>query len=214
MVGGAVLRCVSSSGGQRNGLHLRWAFGRLCSPASAERTSAKVSCATTTTHAPMTTATTWTGVVTSRPRCVTTRTSAPRTGAIPRKDAPSHRSRIGETATRTLVRRPGCVRPALAWLCRRMPAPTPRTSQSSAIPALPTRLKRALATRSAIQRATAPCLVENTGVSADCASCYGAVVICIFDNCLHVCAPVTELASMRRLPGRVRVRHAADRLQR
>jgi hypothetical protein len=38
--------------------------------------------------------------------------------------------------------------------------------------------------------ATAPCLVENTGVSADCASCYGAVVMCIFDQCVHVCAPV------------------------
>jgi hypothetical protein len=37
--------------------------------------------------------------------------------------------------------------------------------------------------------ATAPCLVENTSVSADCASCYGAVVICIFENCVHVCAP-------------------------
>jgi hypothetical protein len=40
--------------------------------------------------------------------------------------------------------------------------------------------------------ATAPCLVENTGVSADCASCYGAAVICIFDHCLHVCAPVQD----------------------
>jgi hypothetical protein len=37
--------------------------------------------------------------------------------------------------------------------------------------------------------ATAPCLVENTGVSADCASCYGALVNCIFENCVHVCGP-------------------------
>jgi len=36
--------------------------------------------------------------------------------------------------------------------------------------------------------ATAPCLVENTGVSADCASCYGAAVVCIFENCVYACA--------------------------
>jgi hypothetical protein len=29
----------------------------------------------------------------------------------------------------------------------------------------------------------ARCLVENTGVSADCASCYGATIRCIFVNC-------------------------------
>ena len=33
----------------------------------------------------------------------------------------------------------------------------------------------------------APCLVENTGVSADCASCYGEAVRCIVENCFHVC---------------------------
>ena len=31
---------------------------------------------------------------------------------------------------------------------------------------------------------TAACLVEDTGVSADCASCYGAVSGCIAANCL------------------------------
>ena len=38
----------------------------------------------------------------------------------------------------------------------------------------------------------APCLVENTGVSPDCASCYGTAVRCIVENCLHVCAPTPE----------------------
>jgi len=33
----------------------------------------------------------------------------------------------------------------------------------------------------------APCLVENTGASADCASCYGTAVRCIGENCFHVC---------------------------
>jgi len=33
----------------------------------------------------------------------------------------------------------------------------------------------------------APCLVENTGASADCASCYGTAVRGIGENCFHVC---------------------------
>jgi len=33
----------------------------------------------------------------------------------------------------------------------------------------------------------APCLVENTGVSADCASCYGTAARCIVENCFQVC---------------------------
>jgi hypothetical protein len=38
----------------------------------------------------------------------------------------------------------------------------------------------------------APCLVENTGVSAYCASCYGAAIHCIFQSCLPVCAPASD----------------------
>ena len=40
--------------------------------------------------------------------------------------------------------------------------------------------------------ATAPCLVENTGVSADCASCYGPAVRCIVNSCSHVCGPTPD----------------------
>jgi hypothetical protein len=41
-------------------------------------------------------------------------------------------------------------------------------------------------------RLVGPCLVEDTGVSAECASCYGAVVRCIVEHCFHVCAPVQD----------------------
>ncbi|MBW2585937.1 MAG: hypothetical protein JRD92_03205 [Deltaproteobacteria bacterium] len=34
---------------------------------------------------------------------------------------------------------------------------------------------------------TALCLIDNTAVSADCASCYGAAVRCIFVNCFAAC---------------------------
>ena len=40
--------------------------------------------------------------------------------------------------------------------------------------------------------ATAPCLVENTGVSSDCASCYGPAVRCIVNSCSHVCGPTPD----------------------
>jgi hypothetical protein len=36
--------------------------------------------------------------------------------------------------------------------------------------------------------ATAQCLVDDTGVSAECASCYGAVTGCILVNCIGECA--------------------------
>lgn len=36
---------------------------------------------------------------------------------------------------------------------------------------------------------TGACLVENTGVSPECAVCYEAVVRCVFFNCMHVCGP-------------------------
>lgn len=39
---------------------------------------------------------------------------------------------------------------------------------------------------------TAPCLVESTGISVDCASCYGAVVHCVFENCFGVCVAGTD----------------------
>jgi hypothetical protein len=35
---------------------------------------------------------------------------------------------------------------------------------------------------------TADCLVRDTGVSQDCATCYGNVTQCIFDSCLADCA--------------------------
>ena len=41
--------------------------------------------------------------------------------------------------------------------------------------------------------ATATCLVEDFGVSADCASCFGDETQCIFDNCLGSgCAATPE----------------------
>jgi hypothetical protein len=33
----------------------------------------------------------------------------------------------------------------------------------------------------------APCLVKSNGISVDCASCYGALVYCVFDNCFAEC---------------------------
>ena len=38
----------------------------------------------------------------------------------------------------------------------------------------------------------APCLVQNTGVSPACASCYGTAVRCIVENCLHLCATAPD----------------------
>jgi hypothetical protein len=37
--------------------------------------------------------------------------------------------------------------------------------------------------------ATASCVIENTGVSVECASCYGAAARCVIDICAEVCAP-------------------------